>query len=423
MSEAKTPGSLDGPIITIRRGLAIYKVHNSPFWMCRIRDGRNKRNIVRSTKETSRIAARTAAEELAATIFTSSAVHSVPKQSRFEHFADLVLKEAQIDIDRGARAKTHATDLRRILYNKKRGLVKIFGSKDVREIETKDFTDFVRKVLERESDLSSSVHNQIRIVFRRVMKMALMEGAIHSVPDAPKMNETKKSTRTFFRFEPLVSKEKDEYQKLLSVAGELAKGNLNVRGVPLTDELRDIILFTVHSFVRPTHSELYALKHSDVTEREHPRRLQLTIRKGKTGRRMIDTMPAAVSVYKRICERYPDRTAPDDYLFLPNYPNRDTAMRIIMRQFNLLLDRTGLKTDSETGITHSMYSLRHTCLMMRCVLSDGEINMFALAKNAGTSMEMLQQFYISQLPMTNELARNLQSFGKKHKKENIIFSE
>jgi hypothetical protein len=323
--------------------------------MCRIRDGKSKRNIVRSTKEASRIAARTAAEELAASIFTSSAAHVVPKQYRFEHFADLILKEAQIDIDRGARAKTHITDLRRILYNKHRGLVKAFGNKDVREIETKEFTDFLRKVLEKESDLSSSVHNQIRIVFRRVMKMALMEGAIHSVPDAPKMNETRQTTRTFFRFEPLVSEKDDEYQKVLSIAAELAKGKVNVRGVPITEELRDIILFTVHSFVRPTHSELYALKHSDVTVRDHPRRLQLTVRKGKTGRRMIDTMPAAVSVYKRILERYPDRQGPEDYLFLPTYPNRQTAMRIIMRQFNHLLEKAGLKTDTETGINHSMY--------------------------------------------------------------------
>lgn len=416
-----TPGSLDGKIIIIRRGLAIYKVHNSPYWMCRIRDSKNKRNIVRSTKETSRIEARKAAEELFASLLSVASRVITPKKYRFEYFVDLLIKQAEFDAARGARAKTHVSDLKRVYYNKSRGLLKVFGSRDIREITTKDFTDFIRKLMQSDKDLSSSTHNQIRIGFRKVMKLALMEGAIHSLPDAPKMNESKKTTRTYFRFSPLVAAEKDEYQHLLRVAENLYKEHGNIRGVPLTSELRDIILFTVHSFVRPVESELYGLKHADVTVREHPKRLQLTIRKGKTGRRMVDTMPAAVSVYNRILQRYPDNQGPDDYLFLPTYRNRDTAKRIIIRQFNYLLYRAELKTDKETGIRHSMYSLRHTCLMMRCVLSDGAVNMFALAKNAGTSMEMLQQFYISQLPMTNELARNIQSFGKSGNQEDPAY--
>lgn len=59
------------------------------------------------------------------------------------------------------------------------------------------------------------------------------------------------------------------------------------------------------------------------------------------------------------------------------------------------------------------YSLRHTALCMRMVLSDGTVNMEVLARNAGTSQDMLTQFYLKYLPMTRELARNLQSFGGK----------
>ena len=56
--------SLDGAIITIHRGLAIYKTHASDFWYARIRDPKTRRYVVRSTKETSRIGARRAAAEL-----------------------------------------------------------------------------------------------------------------------------------------------------------------------------------------------------------------------------------------------------------------------------------------------------------------------------------------------------------------------
>ena len=44
-----------------------------------------------------------------------------------------------------------------------------------------------------------------------------------------------------------------------------------VRGVEVTGELYDLILFCVHSFVRPTSTELYALKHNDIHYRERPK--------------------------------------------------------------------------------------------------------------------------------------------------------
>ncbi len=58
---------LKGKIVKLRRGLAIYQTHASPYYYARVLDPRTGRYIVRSTKETSRIEARRVAEELAAT--------------------------------------------------------------------------------------------------------------------------------------------------------------------------------------------------------------------------------------------------------------------------------------------------------------------------------------------------------------------
>jgi hypothetical protein len=121
-------------------------------------------------------------------------------------------------------------------------------------------------------------------------------------------------------------------------------------------------------------------------------------------------MPAAVAVYKRICERNPDHR-PEDFLFFPAYPNRATASRIVQRQFNAALERAGLKTDPFTGMSHSIYSLRHTAICMRIILSEGKVNIFNLAKNAGTSVEQIERFYARNLPLSAEMARNLQEFG------------
>ena len=67
-------------------------------------------------------------------------------------------------------------------------------------------------------------------------------------------------------------------------------------------------------------------------------------------------MAGAVSAYERIKARYPDAGG-EDYLFLPDYPNRATASRIFQRQFNQLLDDTGLKYDPATETERSVYEI------------------------------------------------------------------
>jgi hypothetical protein len=136
----KSRYSLDGEIITIRRGLAIYKVRASPYWWCRIRDPRHKKNIVRSTKETSRIKAREVAEEFFTSLFAEGAIAPTPKIFTFEHFADLLLTETEQEIKKGTRSKSLLKDLRYILNNDERGLLKTFGSRDIRELTTADYS-------------------------------------------------------------------------------------------------------------------------------------------------------------------------------------------------------------------------------------------------------------------------------------------
>ena len=48
---------------------------------------------------------------------------------------------------------------------------------------------------------------------------------------------------------------------------------------------------------------------------------------------------------------------------------------------------------------------------MRIILSHGQVNIFSLAKNAGTSVEQIERFYARNLPFSPDLAKNLQSFG------------
>jgi hypothetical protein len=41
----------------------------------------------------------------------------------------------------------------------------------------------------------------------------------------------------------------------------------------------------------------------------------------------------------------------------------------------------------------------------------GQVDIFNLAKNAGTSVDQIERFYARNLPLSHEMAINLQSFG------------
>ncbi|MDC0034010.1 hypothetical protein OAJ57_05590 [Alphaproteobacteria bacterium] len=94
-----------------------------------------------------------------------------------------------------------------------------------------------------------------------------------------------------------------------------------MRGNIITDEVYDMVVFLTHSFLRPIESEFYGLKHRDITVQDNPKTLQIVLYKGKTRRRISNTLEAGVSAYERICERNP---------FLKGDIAEKTAARLIL---------------------------------------------------------------------------------------------
>ena len=101
----------------------------------------------------------------------------------------------------------------------------------------------------------------------------------------------------------------------------------------------------------------------------------------------------------------------DDYIFYPQYQNRTTASTMLQRTFTEVLRQGGIDTDTTTGKAHTLYSLRHTAICMRIINSEGKVNIFNLAKNAGTSVDQIERFYARFLPLSKEMAKNLQTFA------------
>lgn len=172
-------------------------------------------------------------------------------------------------------------------------------------------------------------------------------------------------------------------------------------------ELADWIAFMVNCFLRPSEWPYIRHRHVIVHRGEHPH-LEITLLKGKTGQRIVWSMPSAVRIYDRIVAR--NGSDPDQFLFKPQYQNRDTAQQKMRQAFEALLDQTGLAYD-RFGNKRVAYSLRHSALMFRLLKGDN-VDLLALAKNAGTSIQMLERFYLSHLGPAMKLA-NLQSFKRR----------
>ena len=395
--------------IKLYRGVSIYRVAGSQFWYVRVWDRENQRYIVKSTGEASPIKAKAVAQSHALSMIRQEQM--VEKEYTFKYYALKLLNETSAMAVRGERNRGYVKALHWAVQNEDWGLIRKLGLKDVRKISTRDYREYLDDLTEKRPELSSSTKNTIMAAFRNVMKIAREDGAIDLVPETPRSKQ-RDNPRPFFRFHPLVAKADDGYRKVRAAAMKMAKDGVVIRGLPVTGELYDLIIFIVNSFVRPISSELFALKHSDVTVAKDPQRLILVVRNGKTGFRSSNTMEGAVGIYQRIQRRYPD-AGPDDYLFLPQYRNRETAGKIIQRQFKMAMELAGVEDDIHTNQKHTIYSLRHTALCMRIILSHGDVNIYNLAKNAGTSVDQIERFYARHLPLSRELAINLQSFGKK----------
>ena len=278
----------------LRRGLSIYKTGRSPFWHARIYDAVKKKYVVRSTKETNRIEAAEVAEEIVDTYKKKqNSAHASLKERSFEHYAKL-LSDVTEQKARSSRNKYAFSDQSKILFREKDGLVSYFGKHDVGKITSgivRDYLLFLDK--RREKPLAMSTKSKQCGVIRQVLMLALEDGVIDIIPPMPKQRTVDK---------PRVSFSDAEYALARTIADA---GETSVRGVLVTREHYNVIVFAVHSFLRPTETELFGIRYCDIEIMdEEPRHLLMTLT-GKTGYRKSATLDAAVDIYTQ-SPRAPD---------------------------------------------------------------------------------------------------------------------
>ena len=119
-------------------------------------------------------------------------------------------------------------------------------------------------------------------------------------------------------------------------------------------------------------------------------------------------MPEAIGVFNSIVER--DGDDPEQFLFRTGHQNRTTAYERMRDMFEAALEECGFALD-EFGKKRTLYSLRHTALMFRLLYGDG-VELLILSKNAGTSLDQLDRFYLSHADPAMKVA-NLHSMKRR----------
>jgi len=261
-----------------------------------------------------------------------------------------------------------------------------FGTTHIAKIDYKSVDEFIDD-LKNDRDLAQSTLKKYVVLIRKVMKEAEREGVLDHIPSLPtvKRNDTPRPW-----FSP------EEYQQVLNACREL-RDNPPPRYQFDFAEMYDFIVFMIHTFLRPSEWKMLQNKHIRFLQQDGIEQLVISVPNPKTLRAggHIDSTSTeiAAEVYRnRLLMR---NDGANDYLFLNEIKDRDYAGDRMSSMFKFVVERANLKRD-RYGQKHTTYSLRHSALCYQILKTEGR-DLFGLAKNARTSVLMLEKFYLTDL--------------------------
>lgn len=241
----------------------------------------------------------------------------------------------------------------------------------------------------------STLHHET-VTLRMVLKTAHRYGWIDAIPDLTPPYKTSGKVKHRAWFSP------EEYKMLYEATRERAKNPKRENYRTNGEDLHDYVLFMANTGLRP--DEAGRLEYRDVTivtdEDTGERLLEIEVR-GKRGVGFCKSMPGAVFPFQRMQKRH-------------NGQPLDKVFGKTPRLLNKVLEELDLKTDRD-GNTRTAYSLRHTYICLR-LLEGADI--YQVAKNCRTSVEMIEKYYAVHLKNTLDAsAINVRKSRKKQGKQ------
>ena len=276
-------------------------------------------------------------------------------------------------------------------------VVPFFGAMQLADIKLAHIEAFLQTLTAR-SLATMTIHHYM-IALRKVLKYAVAHGMLGTVPPMPQVRLSSAPRGGFSM---------GEYRQLVRTARAAVQPSAGAAAPARTDrrarmpsdrvhaDMPLLVRFMVNSFVRPHDVKLLQHKHVQVV-RSASTYLRLVLPETKRKSAPVVTMPAAVRIYERLRARAAraGRAGPEDFVFMPEENDRRMAMWLMDRHFVRVLKQSGLRI-SHLGQRRTLYSLRHTAIMFRLLYGEG-IDLLTLARNARTSVAMIEKFYASNL--------------------------
>jgi integrase len=231
---------------------------------------------------------------------------------------------------------------------------------------------------------SRSTMEHEMVALRQVLKTAVRHQWLEYVPDfSPPFKASRKVSHRAW-FSP------QQYRQLYLRTRERAQNPKKEQWRWESEQLHDLVLFLGNTGLRP--DEAKRLEYRDVrivTDYDTGQRiLEIEVR-GKTGVGYCKSMTGAVRPFLRLKQR--NNGQPLDRLF-PKFHRQ---------LFNNILGELKLKFDRE-GRRRTVYSLRHTYICLR--LMEGA-DIYQIAKNCRTSVEMIQKHYAPHIKNMLDVAK------------------
>ena len=473
--------------------LYIYKNAASRFWW--VRYYAEKRILRHSTKTESKRDALEAAKAFYDDIQVRIANgKKLGKKSSFAYCAKDWLSQQKARVATKSLSKE---SYKQYEYRLNKYILPFLGDFELAEIDYQTLNQFLSYISSTEDKLSVATVKMYLGIVGQIMTHAEKINLISRAPHLPKVKAIT-NARGYFtvtEYRKLWSRARAlrgkgfQYRKLTEeqakangygnqtlVISECGTSKLGrfIKRVDITDDLYQLIIFMVNSFVRPTDIKNMQHKHVEIVEHDHTY-LYLKLPPSKNKKDPIITMPKAVEVYRRHKANYqeiekqeqanyklrlaefkntnkdfsvakveeqlrtekmtqrehkvlntklnlykklnvgmPTFTAQEDYVFLPQYKDRKTALKNLQNQFDVLLNQLNLRI-SASGEERSMYSLRHTCITYRYMYGE-KVDLLVLARNARTSPEMIDKHYASKFSAVHNIEMIQSRKASKRKK-------
>lgn len=240
---------------------------------------------------------------------------------------------------------------------------------------------------------------------RKVLKLLNRKNILKTIPQFPQVKSQVNSRGAFTV---------TEYHQILRKAHALRSQTftdwdkdkriwIKSRYHQMPYEMASLIRFMVYTFVRPGDIRQIQNKHIEIIKGQY-NYLRLNLPEVKRHKAATVSLPPAVNIYRHLLAYQKARGygKPDDYVFFPEEKNRRLMLDIIGWLFNWILKDLDLKLGPH-GIERTLYSLRHTAITFRLIYG-GNIDLLTLARNARTSVEMIEKFYASTLSAEMNIA-------------------